>query len=291
MDNYLQQNKDLWNELTPIHERSAFYDVAGFKAGKCTLLSIEREEMGDVSGKSLLHLQCHFAMDTLCWGRRGAKVTGVDFSEESIKTAQKLSRETGIKARFICSDVYALPDVLKGKFDIVFTSYGVLCWLPDLKKWAEIIAHFLKPGGFFYIVGCHPFMNAFENSRTTTELKITQSYFHNPEPIKWEPEGDYADSNAKVDHPSFEWAHSLGDILNSLIRAGLKIEFLYEFPLCCYKAIPFMMQDKDGWWRLEGDKIGYARAPAIAGSARTSACRLSPVIRTIPGTAAGSEPA
>ena len=255
MDKYLKQNKANWNEITPMHERSAFYDVAGFKAGKCTLLPTELEEMGDVNGKSLLHLQCHFGMDTLSWGRSGAKITGVDFSEEAIKLAHSLSKETGIKANFICSDIYKLPEVLKGKFDIVFTSYGILCWLPDLKKWAEVIVHFLKPGGFFYIIEGHPFMTVFDNSVTATRLNVTQSYFHNPKPIKWEPEGDYADPTIIASHGSYEWTHSLGDIINALIGAGLKIEFLHEFPLCCYKHIPFMKKDKDGWWHLEGDKL------------------------------------
>jgi SAM-dependent methyltransferase len=255
MDNYLQQNKDHWNEITPIHERSQMYDVAGFKAGKCSLLPTELKEMGDVSGKSLLHLQCHFGMDTLSWGRLGAKVTGVDFSDEAIKLARSLCKETGIKANFICSDIYALPEVLKGKFDIVFTSYGVLCWLPDLKKWAEIIAHLLKPGGFFYIVEGHPFATVFDNSKTAKKLDVTVPYFHKKEPIKWEPEGDYADPEYISSHGSYEWMHPVSDIVNALIQAGLKIEFLHEFPTCFYKAMPFMIQDKDGGWRLEGDPI------------------------------------
>jgi SAM-dependent methyltransferase len=252
MDKYLEQNKDLWNELTPIHARSEFYDVEGFKKGKCTLHSIELEEMGDVTGKSLLHLQCHFGLDTLSWGRRGAKATGVDFSEEAIKTAQKLSSETDIKAKFIRADIYRLPEVLKGKFDIVFTSAGVLAWLPDLKRWAEIIAHFLKPKGVFYIREFHPFKMVFDDSSGVTDLKVRWSYFHRPQPMKWKM-GDYADSSASG--TSYEWTHSMSDIINALVQVGLKIEFLHEFPVCGYKALPFMRQDKDGWWRLEGDKI------------------------------------
>jgi SAM-dependent methyltransferase len=182
-------------------------------------------------------------------------VTGVDFSEEAIKLAHKLSKEIGVKATFIQSDIYALPEVLKKKYDIVFTSYGVLPWLPDLKRWAEIIAHFLKPGGFFYIVEFHPFMTVFDNSRAVTELKITQSYFYNPEPIKWEPEGDYADPTLFATIGSYEWTHSLGDIVNALVSSGLKIEFLHEFPISGYRAIPFMKKQDDGWWHLEGDRL------------------------------------
>ena len=150
MDNYINYNQDLWNELTPIHERSKFYDLEGFRSGKQSLKSIELDELGDVSGKSLLHLQCHFGVDTLSWARKGGIVTGIDFSDASINLAQSLSRELGIKASFFRANIYDLPDILKAEFDIVYTSYGVLAWLPDLKRWAEIIVHYLKRGGFFY---------------------------------------------------------------------------------------------------------------------------------------------
>lgn len=267
MDKYLKNNQKLWNEITPIHARSEFYDVEGFKKGKCTLESIELEEVGDVSGKSLLHLQCHFGMDTLSFARLGAKVTGVDFSDESIKLARSLRKETGLKARFIQSNIYDLPDVLKGKFDIVFTSYGVLAWLPDLNKWAEIIAHYLKRGGIFYIVEFHPVQLIFDDSPDVTGLKAKYSYFHTLEPTNWEPHCDYTssvkgslkwindDPDAVVTHGSYEWTHSLGDIITSLANAGLRIEFLHEFPFTSYKALPFMKKQRDGWYHVKGDLI------------------------------------
>ena len=268
MDKYLKNNKALWNEITPIHAQSAFYDLEGFKKGNSSMLCpVEFEEMGDVNRKSLLHLQCHFGMDTLSWARQGANVTGVDFSDKAIDLARSLSKELGIEAEFICSDIYDLPEKLSGKFDIVYTSGGVLCWLPDLKRWAEIISHFLKPGGFFYILEGHPFSCVFDDSPDATELKIQYSYFHTPEPTKWEPQCDYTspvkgslkwindDPDAVVTHGSYEWTHDLGDIINSIISSGLRIEFLHEFPAIFYKCYPFMKQDKDGWWRLEGDKI------------------------------------
>jgi len=258
MDKYIKGNLDLWNELTPIHARSAFYDVEGFKKGRCTLKSIELEELGDVSGKSLLHLQCHFGLDTLSWARLGAKVTGVDFSDESITLARSLSKELGIKANFICSDIYDLPKVLNKKFDIVYTSAGILCWLPDLKKWAGVIALFLKPGGFFYIFEEHPFTVVFDNSAGVTELKVTQSYFHAAEPVAWEVTGSYTGEKTDRPHTSYEWTHSMGDILNALMSSGLKIEFVHEFPLCVWRRFPFMEQDKAGWWRIKGDKIPLA---------------------------------
>ncbi len=255
MDEHIIENRELWNELTPIHIRSEFYDVDGFKNGRCTLGSIEMEELGDVSGKSMLHLQCHFGLDTLSWARLGAKVTGMDFSDKSIELARSLSEELGIKADFICCNIYDLPENLSGKFDIVYTSGGVLCWLPDLKRWAEIISHFLKPGGFFYILEGHPFSCVFDDSPDATELKVKYSYFHTPEPAEWEPEGDYADPDAVVTHGSYEWTHDMGDIINSLISSGLRIEYLHEFPVTGYKALTFMEQDEIGWWRIKGDNI------------------------------------
>jgi len=255
MDEYLKSNKEHWNEITPYHERSEFYDVEGFKNGRCTLHSIERDEVGDVTGKSLLHLQCHFGLDTLSWARRGAKGTGVDFSEEAIETAQRLGEETGIRADFICSDIYALPEILNKNFDIVFSSWGILSWIPDLKRWAEVIAHFLKPCGFFYIAEIHPFLCVFDDAVDCTELRVRYPYFHNPEPMKFEGESDYADSNATVTTPTYQWSYPLGKVVTSLISAGLHIEYLHEFPRCCYQALPFMTEDEQGWWRLEGDKI------------------------------------
>ncbi len=256
MDKYIRGNRDLWNELTPIHAKSEFYDVEGFKKGRSSMLyPVELEEMGDVRNKSLLHLQCHFGMDTLSWARQGARVTGVDFSDKAIDLARSLSKELGIEADFICCNIYDLPKKLNKKFDIVYTSGGVLCWLPDLKRWAEIISHFLKPGGFFYILEGHPLSRIFDDSPDVTELKVRYSYFHAPEPAKWESEGDYADSDAVVTHGSYEWTHDIGDIINSLISSGLRIEFLHEFPVTFYKCLPFMERDDNGLWRIKGDNV------------------------------------
>ena len=255
MDEYLRANRELWDELTPVHARSESYDVEGFKRGRCALSSIELEEVGDVSGKSLLHLQCHFGMGTLSWARLGAKAVGVDFSGEAIALARSLSRETGIRASFVCSDIYELPNVLDERFDIVFTSVGVLCWLPDLKRWGKVISHFLRPGGFFYVFDSHPFSLVFDNSARITELEIAQSYFSGPEPTYWKPEGDYAEPNAEVTHGSYEWTHTLGSIIDALIGAGLRVEFLHEFPVLFYRGCPLLEQGKDGWWRLRGDNV------------------------------------
>jgi len=255
MDKFLRKNLDHWNEVTPIHARSSFYDVAGFKSGKTVLRPIELGELGDVAGKSLLHLQCHFGMDTLSWARLGAKVTGVDFSGEAIALARSLARETGISAAFIHSDIYDLPKVLDGKFDIVFTSYGVLCWLPDLTRWGQIIAGYLKKGGVFYIVEEHPIMNMFETGTENDNMEMKCSYFPGNGPTEWGPGYDYTEWNAKVVHGTCEWTHPLSEIQNSLVDAGLRIMFLHEFPVCCYRAHASFKQDAQGWWRLDGDKL------------------------------------
>lgn len=252
MDKYRKTNLEHWNELRSIHKKSEFYDLEGFKSGKSTLKSIEVRELGDVSGKSLLHLQCHFGLDTLSWARLGAKVIGVDFSDKAIALAQSLSKELALEASFVCADIYELPKVLTGKFDIVFTSYGVLSWLSDLKRWAEIIAHLLKSHGIFYIVEGHPFATVFDDQETATEPRVVYTYFDKSEPMKCESEGSYADRKAKVHHRvTYQWNHSLGEIVNALIAADLRIEFLHEFPYEVYARFPFMEQGEDGWWRLK----------------------------------------
>lgn len=255
MDEYLQANQRRWNQLTIEHEASAFYDLAGFKAGKDRLRSIELSELGTVAGKSLLHLQCHFGMDTLAWARRGAVVTGVDFSQNAIALAQSLSEELNIPARFYCTDIYELPGVLSGEFDIVFTSYGVLHGLPDLRRWGIIIAHYLKPGGIFYIVEDHPFFRVFR-AKPEGESRAERSYFFSEEPQRIEATGSYATDDQGATGVSYVWDHSLGEVINSLIDAGLRIEFLHEFPYAARAKFPFMEQGEDGWWRLPPHQHG-----------------------------------
>jgi SAM-dependent methyltransferase len=245
-------NRKRWDELVDINARSPLYDLPGFLAGNCSLDPLEIEEVGDVRGRTLLHLQCHFGMDTLSWSRLGADVTGVDFSEKAIALARSLNDRLGLKARFVCSDVYDLPRILDEEFDIVFTSLGVLCWLPDISNWAAVIARYLKRGGFFYLREAHPFIQVFDNRRAATGLDVRYSYFHRPEPTRWEPEGCYADPNARVVNPSFEWTHSLSDVINALLGAGLALEYLHEFPYLSHDHFPFMEKDDRGRWYVRG---------------------------------------
>lgn len=253
MDQQTKANQLNWNERVPIHIASKSYRLDSFKAGRCSLKSIELEELGDVSGKSLLHLQCHFGMDTLSWARRGAKVTGVDFSEKAIEQARILADELNINAEFVLSDIYDLQKNLDRQFDIVFTSYGVLCWLSDLDAWAKIISHFLKPDGIFYIVDGHPLANMFDEE-SKDQLIIKRSYFNNG-PIKYNCPFTYTDGDAYLTNDlSYEWSHSIGEIVNSLINSGLEIKFINEFPFSFHRYLPFMIEDENGWWRLPNDE-------------------------------------
>jgi 2-polyprenyl-3-methyl-5-hydroxy-6-metoxy-1,4-benzoquinol methylase len=251
MDDYKQANLALWNEWAALHENSDFYDLASFKTGRNSLRPLELAEVGSVAGKSLLHLQCHFGMDSLSWARLGAQVTGVDFSDKAISLAQGLSEELNIPAHFMQSDVLELPQVLNTQFDIVFTSYGVLMWLPDLTRWGQVVAHFLKPGGFFYIAEIHPFAMIFDNDKDVKDFKIKYPYFHDAQPLRFEVEGSYADTSAEIKQKvDYEWVYTIGDVITALAQAGLRIEFLHEWPFVEYQMLGLTEKTAAGDWRL-----------------------------------------
>ncbi len=252
----LTANRVLWDELTAIHEQSAFYDVEGFLAGASSLGAIELEELGDVAGKRLLHLQCHFGLDTLSWARRGAVVTGVDFSGQAVALARRLAAQAGLSATFIESDLYKLSRVLHERFDVVFTSWGVLCWLPDLAGWARLIADSLAPGGVFYLLEFHPFLFAL-NDETEQPLVGADSYFHRAAPHAWQNDGggSYADPTATVAAPiQYEWDHPLGEIVTVLLGAGLELEWLHEFGSLPMRGVdwPCIAANLDGSFGLRG---------------------------------------
>ena len=247
MDKRLAVNRNNWNERTPVHAASDFYDVESFKKGRITLNDIERREVGDVSGKTLLHLQCHFGMDTMSWSRLGAKATGVDIADTAIDFAHALNDEVGANARFIRSDVYALPKVLAEEFDIVFTSLGVLSWLPDLDGWASVIHRFLRPGGTFYILDKHPVMGMFRKFGAG-DIRPTSSYFHHELFLEGN-RSTYTDGNP-ISSPDYEWQHSLGEIVTALAKSGLAIQYLHEFSVSAYRVFASMTRHNDGWWRF-----------------------------------------
>jgi len=253
MNEHLDANLAWWNERVLHHAASKFYDVESFKKGRITLMPLERRELGSVEGRSLLHLQCHFGLDTLSWARLGAQVTGADFSTEAISLARALASELEIDANFVQSDIYDLPGVHNAVYDIVYTSYGVLSWLPDLTRWAQVIAHFLKPGGTFYIAEIHPFAYVFNDEDDAEDLEVHYPYFHHPEPLRFEFDGSYAAPEVRTNHNvTYEWSHSLSDVINAVLCAGLQLEFLHEFPFASFKMYPFLEEGKDGWWWLEG---------------------------------------
>lgn len=242
-------NRRWWDGATPVHYRSRSYDVDGFRGGSSSLLPMETGELGDVNGKSLLHLQCHFGMDTMSWARKGARVTGVDFSPEAITTARRLSSELNIPARFIESNVYTLPEVLDERFDIVYTGYGAICWLPDLDAWARVIARYLRPGGTFYIVEAHPITNMIDEN--VTDRVLLTGRYHNDGPIRYESPDTYTDSDAPLkEQVTFSWNHPLSEIVTSLTSAGLQLEWLHESRLGFFRGHPLMRKRPDGHWEF-----------------------------------------
>ncbi|OJJ18300.1 methyltransferase type 12 [marine bacterium AO1-C] len=247
---YFEANQQMWDDKTPVHAQSAFYDVATFRQTHNSLNSIEQQEIGDVQGKSLLHLQCHFGMDTLSWAKKGAMATGVDFSQEAVDLASSLSNELNIPAKFICSNVLELDGKVEEQFDIVFTSYGVICWLPDLNVWAHTIRQRLKPGGFFYIAETHPLIMSFD----LDTYQANYSYFNQHTPDEETIEGTYADLDAPLKHTEYTWGHSLSEVVNALINSGLQIDFLNEFPYYPYNCFPNMEETKagSGLWQVKG---------------------------------------
>ena len=249
MPDYLDSNRQLWDAWTQNYVESAHHqDVATFRAGGLTVRSIEREALGEVRGRSLLHLQCNMGSDTLSWARLGANVTGVDFSEVAIAQAQSLAAEANIAAQFLQCDLYALPAMLDEQFDIVFASYGALCWLPDLTRWAEIAARALRPGGTLLLVEMHPFAMMLETTGDDgLNLRVDGPYFHAAEPLAEPVSGRMAVTDAP---PSiYIWRYSLGEVVSALARAGLRIERLEEYPLAHYQRFPCLVQGADGWWR------------------------------------------
>jgi SAM-dependent methyltransferase len=242
----LAANQQTWDCWAPLHLESDYYSVEDFVAGGSSLRSVETSEVGDVRGKRLLHLQCHFGQDTLSWARLGAEVVGVDSSEAAIGIARRLSGDIGVPADFVCSDIYDLPGPLEtASFDIVFTSYGVLSWLPDLVPWAAAVAALLKPGGFFYIVEFHPVLYMLDEE---TGTRFEFPYFGTArEAMVFPDEVSYADPEAdQTGHTLYQWVHTLGDVVNALVNAGLTIEWLHEFDFSTYGCFPWLHERRRG---------------------------------------------
>lgn len=244
---WFESNRANWDERVPIHVSGEFYDVAGFKAGEDRLRPFEISEVGDVSGKDLLHLQCHFGIDTLSWARLGARVMGLDFSEPAVEAARNLAMELDLNAEFVSANVYDAIEVLDGRtFDIVYTSLGALNWLPDIRRWSEVAARLVKPGGFLYLAEFHPFTEVFGDE----DLSVTYDYFREG-PQVWDEPGTYADRDAETNNTrTYEWNHTLGEVVSAMIEAGLVLELLHEHDYTLFPRWPFLKKSGFDTYRL-----------------------------------------
>lgn len=248
---FFETNKATWNTKVKVHAKSEMYDIEAFKSGKSSLMPYELEALGDVSGKSLLHLQCHFGQDTLSWSRLGAKCTGVDLSDEGIKLAKQLNKELNLDAEFVCCNVLDTSEFVKEQFDIVFTSYGVIGWLPDLKPWGKMIAERLKQGGTFFMAEFHPIVWMFDY----LEGKPVMKYGYMQDDVIYEEyEGTYANENSKMISKEYAWNHGLGEVITALTEAGLHIEYLKEFDESPYDVLPHLVKTDSGMY-VTKDKL------------------------------------
>ncbi|WP_342327752.1 methyltransferase domain-containing protein [Pedobacter sp. FW305-3-2-15-E-R2A2] len=250
--NYLAINKQSWNNRTDAHLKSAFYDLDGFLKGKSSLNDIELNLLGNIEGKSILHLQCHFGQDTISLSQLGAEVTGVDLSDKAIESAKSIASQMNSTAKFICCNIYDLPNHLEQKFDIIFTSYGTITWLPDLQEWAKLISNYLKPEGRFIFAEFHPVVWMFDDNFET----VAYNYF-NSGPILETESGTYADRNAEITQQYVCWNHSMAEVISALITNGLEIKTFQEFDYSPYNCFNKTIEFEPGKYRIEhlDDKI------------------------------------
>jgi SAM-dependent methyltransferase len=259
-DDFRAANRRNWDERVPIHrrDRSGFYAVERFLAGGKRLHAIERGDLGDVAGKRVIHLQCHFGLDTLILARHGAIVTGLDFSPAAIAEARRLATQTGLAAEFVCADVYDARRVLDGEFEIAYVTWGTICWLPDMPAWARVVASLLKPGGFFYFADAHPNMLILEerDGRLVHEYPIDTP----PEaPLVFDEAHTYSDDATPLQATrTYQWIHSLSRVVTALRDAGLALDFVHEHPGLPWPPFPMCVRGEDGMWRLP------ERIPAFA---------------------------
>jgi len=246
--NYFDVNKATWNKKVTIHAQSEMYNLEAFKNGKSSLMPYELKALGNVEGKSLLHLQCHFGQDTLSWSRIGAKCVGIDLSDEGVKLAKQLNEELQLDAKFVCCNVLDTSQYIKETFDIVYTSYGVIGWLPDLKPWAKMIAERLKVGGTFYIVEFHPIAWMFDYVDGQPKMK----YHYSQEDVIYEEyKGTYANQGSKMVSKEYGWNHGLSEVVNSLIEAGLQIDYLNEYDESPYDVFPDLIKTESGMYKMK----------------------------------------
>ncbi len=258
MHDMFEVNKKRWNAITPLHlGPGECYDVEAFRKGASTLRALELELLGDVADQRILHAQCHIGVDSMSLARLGARVTGVDFAEEAIAAARMLNDECGLDCRFVCCNIYDLPLHLDEEFDIAYTSYGVLCWLPDLANWARTLARFLRPGGRLVLIDGHPLAECVQPGEGEAPPHFTRNYLAGPEPVfcpvadDW---GDYHAHGAVVPYPAYECNHTMAEIINAVVGAGMIVELLGEYAEGYHQCNPAMAQGEDRLWRLPAEK-------------------------------------
>lgn len=254
---WLEVNRANWDERAAIHEASAFYDVPGFVAGRSTLRAFEVEEVSDVSGRTLVHLQCHLGQDTLSWARLGARVTGIDFSEPAVRTARDLAERIGAadRARFVVSDVDHASDAVGGeRFDIVYTGLGALVWLPDLVRWASVVASLLEPGGFLYLAEFHPLADVLDDDGRT----IVRDYFATSAREEDYPY-TYTDGPPMTRTRQVLFPHTLGEVVSAVAAAGLRVDWLHERDTTLWRQVA-ALRPTDGAYGF-GD--GQPRVPLM----------------------------
>jgi SAM-dependent methyltransferase len=243
---YIKINRDSWNRKTDIHLNSEFYDNENFIQGQSSLNTIELDLLGDIKGKTILHLQCHFGQDTISLSRLGAITTGVDLSDKAIERAEELALKCESSSKFICCGIYDLPNYLDEKFDLVFTSYGTIGWLPDMNKWAAVINNFLKPNGKLVFVEFHPVVWMFDDDFT----KVKYNYF-NTGPIVESIEGTYAEKDADLTQEYVMWNHSIGEVLTSLLQNGLEVNSFREYDYSPYDCFNKTIKTEARKFRIE----------------------------------------
>jgi len=251
--NYFTANQKNWDDRVGPHldDQGEFYNVPAFLAEHSSLKNVELQALGDVAGKSMLHLMCHIGLDSLSWARMGAKVTGIDFSDRSIQAARNLATQTGLDAEFIQANVYELPVSLIGQFDIVIATYGILCWLPDIPAFMAVVSRFLNPGGTFLLVDGHPLLNILDYNETTKSISFSDAYFHNDQPEQCVVSSSYTNSAKKLNNSAtYQWNHDLGHIVNSILDNKMRLVSMHEFPYCYYRRYNDMRQDENGYWHF-----------------------------------------
>lgn len=255
-----------WQEAAVLHADSEFYDLAGFRSGRDPLRPFEVEELGDVAGLDLLHLQCHVGTDTLAWARRGAKTVGLDFSSNAVEVATGLARDCGLEAEFVRADVYDAPAALGDRhFDIVYTGVGALNWLPDLGGWAAVVVELLRPGGSLYISEIHPIVFGMADDGRTLARSIVNGAYEALD----NPGGTYAVPDAEVASTvTYERIYSISEVFTAVHRAGLGVELLREHSYT-NAPWPWAVRGRDGFYRLPADCPAYPLAyTLLAGKPR-----------------------